>query len=64
MRPNFLKQALQEAMEYADDYKYVLTNEQLYEKRGAKEALSELYFLIFDEVYHTARDIRTLEGAE
>jgi hypothetical protein len=58
------RQAIQEAMEEADDYSYVITNEQVYEKRGAKEALSELYYLLFDSYYETQRDIREQEGEE
>jgi len=58
------RQAIQEAMEEADDYSYVITNEQVYEKRGAKEALSELYYLLFDSYYETQRDIRENESEE
>jgi len=58
------RQAIQEAMEEADDYSYVITNEQVYEKRGAKEALSELYYLLFDSYYETRRDIRQQESEE
>jgi hypothetical protein len=59
-----VRQAIQEAMEEADDYSYVITNEQVYEKRGAKEALSNLYYLLFDSDYETQRDIRQRESEE
>jgi hypothetical protein len=58
------RQAIQEAMEELDDYSYVITEQQIYEKQGAKYALSELYYQLFDEYYETPKDIRDRELAD
>lgn len=53
-----IKEVLQIALEEADDYSYVLTQEQAAEHRGAKYALYEVYQYLFDESYQTERDKR------